>query len=731
MKMHTHNSIPYKPAITRGGYTDRILHVDLSTSAIDIWEMPPDHKDKYVGGRGYALALIWDKTRAETRYDSPENLLVMASGPLCGDPRFPGSGKFIVGSISPLTGTFIDSNIGGHFGPLLKRCGFDALAVSGLSPNGEKVLHIDGDRGTIRIIDAPLFGEGVDDGALTYGESLLKKLNGDELGDHSAVVTTGKGAQNARFGIVNSLFYDRRRKRLRAKQAGRGGTGTVMRRKGLKAVVVQTTQAATRANQPVDAKGVKEVGAKLKKVLSKMDPTQLKLASWGTTVLVEFMNKFHILPIRNYQSGQDPEAEKLFADIFLKDYFSRKIPDGCFSGCNLACAKGAEDVTLVRGPRAGEKVGIDGPEYETIGAVTAMGIFDPQFVMEYNWYCDEYGIDTISTGVTMAFLMECVQRGYLTRADTDYDLTWGNIESADRLLHEIAQGTGLGAICGEGIVRARAWVAKQYASRTGANPENVLNELKAFAMEVKGLEFSMYITKESLAQQGGYGFALKGPQHDEAWLIFIDQVHKELPTFEMKAAALKWFPLIRTWFNAVGLCKLPWIDVRHPDAAKTENPAQNTPTLAYYVDYLNATTGSKKTLQDVLNDSERLYHLQKMINLRQGKGTRESDQIPLRAMGPVFLNEYEERSEYYDEWLKEQTGKKLLPASMQERLEMLITLRKEAYQKLCDSVYQAKGYTPDGVPLPETLERFGLLDERAEALLAEHGLGWGDRRLSN
>jgi len=730
--MHVHSSITYEPAITRGGYTDRVLHVNLSTSEIDIWKMPPDHKDKYVGGRGYALALIWEKTRAETRHDSPENIVVMASGPLCGDPRFPGSGKFIVGTISPLTNTFIDSNIGGHFGPLLKRCGFDALAVSGLSPDGEKVLQIDGDRGTIRIIDAPVFGEGIDAGGLTYGESLLKALNDHELNEHSAVVTTGKGAENARFGIVNSLFFDRRRNRLRAKQAGRGGTGTVMRRKGLKAVVVQTRQAATRANQPMDVKGVKEAGAQLKRVLSKMDPTQLRLASWGTTVLVEYMNKFHILPVRNYQSGQDPEAEKLFADIFLKDYFGRKIPDGCFSGCNLACAKGAEDVTLTRGPWAGEKVGIDGPEYETIGAVTAMGVFDPQFVMEYNWYCDEYGLDTISTGVTMAFLMECWQRGYLTKEDSEYDLNWGNVASADRLLHETANGTGLGAICGDGTVRAREWVAKRHSDRTGAPREEVLNELKAFAMEVKGLEFSMYSTKESLAQQGGYGFALKGPQHDEAWLIFIDQVHKELPTFEMKAEALKWFPLIRTWFNAVGLCKLPWIDVRHPDAAKTANPAQNTPTLAYYVNYLNATTGSKKTLQDVLNDSERLYHLQKMINLRQGKGTRVSDQIPLRAMGPVFTNEYEGRSEYYDEWLREQTGQKLLPAGVEERLKMLIELRKEAYQKLCDSVYLEKGYTTDGVPLPETLERFGLLDERAAALLSEHGLGWGDdRRLSN
>ncbi len=729
--MHIQNSIDYEPAVTRGGYTDCILHVNLSNNEIDIWEMPSDFKEKYVGGRGYALALIWEKTRAETRFDSPENLLVMASGPLCGDPRFPGSGKFIVGSISPLTDTFIDSNIGGHFGPLLKRCGFDALAVSGISDHGEKILHIDGDSGTLQIMEAPSYGEEVDDGALTYAESLLKEVNGGELDDHSAVVTTGKGALNARYGIVNSLFFDRRRNRLRAKQAGRGGTGTVMRKKGLKAVVVQTRQAATRANQPVDTLRVKEAGAQLKKVVSKMDPTQLRLASWGTTILVEFMNKFHILPVRNYQSGQDEMAEKLFSDVFLETYFSRKVPDGCFSGCNLACAKGAEGVMLTRGPRAGETVGIDGPEYETVGAVTAMGIFDPQFVMEYNWYCDEYGLDTISTGVTIAFLMECWQRGYVTTADTGYDLDWGNMDSADRLLHETAEGTGLGAICGEGIVHTREFVAQRHAARTGASVENVMDELKTFAMEVKGLEFSMYITKESLAQQGGYGFALKGPQHDEAWLIFIDQVHKELPTFEMKADALKWFPLIRTWFNAVGLCKLPWIDVRHPDAAKTENPAQNTPTLEYYVNYLNATTGTRKTLQDVLHDSERLYHLQKMINLRQGKGTRMSDQIPLRAMGPVFLNEYEERSEYYDQWLREQTGREVLPAKLEDRLNMIIGLRKENYRKLCDTVYAAKGYTPDGVPLPETLERFGLLDERAVALLSEYGLGWGDSRLSN
>lgn len=116
-----------------------------------------------------------------------------------------------------------------------------------------------------------------------------------------------------------------------------------------------------------------------------------------------------------------------------------------------------------------------------------------------------------------------------------------------------------------------------------------MEELNKFGMETKGLGFSTDVTKESLAQQGGYGFALKDPQHDEAWVIFTDQVHKEIPSFEMRAAVLEWFPLIRTWFNAVGLCKLPWTDVRHPEAANTKNPSQNWPTLEYYLKYFNST----------------------------------------------------------------------------------------------------------------------------------------------
>jgi aldehyde:ferredoxin oxidoreductase len=715
------HQVEYKPARVIGGYTDRILRIDASKGEIKIQELPPDFKNKYTGGRGYALKLIWDETGRDTHSNSPDNILVMASGPLGNEVGFPGTGKFIVGTISPLTETFIDSNVGGHFGPLLKLAGFDALAVSGISEK-DIIIIIDGDAGTISIIDAPVYDKKTNEGALSYGEKLLYELGGGEYKDTLAMVASGIGACSSRFGIVNSLYYDRRRHRIRAKQAGRGGTGTVMRAKGVKGIVVRSSLPKTNGNNAVDRESVKKAGSTLQKVISKYDPEQLNLEAWGTTGLSEYMDKFHILPIDNYQYGQHYESPKIFAGIFLDKYFSKNIPDGCYYGCNLACAKGAENVEITRGPRAGKIVDVDGPEYETVGAATCMGIFDPHFVMEYDWYCDEYSLDTISVGVTTAFFMECLQRGFLTVEDIGYELSFGNMEAANRALHEIASGEGFGRIMGQGVARGKKWVAEKYTSRNGTSVAEVIEELNKFGMEVKGLEFSMYGTKESLAQQGGYGFALKGPQHDESWLIFIDQVRKELPTLEDKANALKWFPLIRTWFNATGLCKLPWIDVRNPEAASTPEPSKNTPTLEYYLQYLNATTGSNKNIQDILDDSERLYILQKLINLRHGKGTRASDQIPLRAMGPVYFNEYQYRMDYYDELLQEQMGEDKLPPTPEERHKLLMRNRIESYQKLCDIVYLKKGFNNDAVPLRETVSKFELLDEQADKLLAEYNV---------
>lgn len=295
----------------------------------------------------------------------------------------------------------------------------------------------------------------------------------------------------------------------------------------------------------------------------------------------------------------------------------------------------------------------------------------------------------------------------LTSNETDgLELKWNCKQTVLELLHSMAAGKGdFARGAGRGVRYMKGWVADRAAVRLGRPRNEVINELSLFGMECKGLEFSMYITKESLAQQGGYGFALKGPQHDEAWLIAIDQLNNELPTFKRKAIALQWFPLIRTWFNLVGLCKLPWIDVRHPEAQNTKHPARNLPTIAYYLELVNATLGTNKTIDDLLTESERCYLLHKLFNLRQGFGTRRHDAIPLRAMAPVFINEYTSRKEYYEECLRNVVGIETDGKSDAQLLKILWDYRRDQYEKLSDEVYEEKGYDRNSIPLDETLQR--------------------------
>lgn len=173
--MNILKQIIYELAEVAGGYTDRILKIDLGRRNINIVKPAVDFKDKYIGGRGYALKLIWDETTKETVYDSQENILVMAGGPLGNEPGFPGTGKFIVGTISPLADTFIDSNVGGHFAPLMKLAGLDALAVKGISGQ-EVVIIIDADSGTISIVSAPVYEKNIDEGSISFGETLLQEF---------------------------------------------------------------------------------------------------------------------------------------------------------------------------------------------------------------------------------------------------------------------------------------------------------------------------------------------------------------------------------------------------------------------------------------------------------------------------------------------------------------------------------------------------------------------------
>jgi aldehyde:ferredoxin oxidoreductase len=247
----------------------------------------------------------------------------------------------------------------------------------------------------------------------------------------------------------------------------------------------------------------------------------------GTTHLINIMNDYDLLPTNNFQFGSHPDGLSLGKEVYRKK-FDRGY-DGCWMGCSVACSHAIKDFVLKTGPYKGQIVWVDGPEYETLaGCGSNWGIFDPDFVTEVNFYCDTYGLDTISVGTSGAFVMECYERGLIDKKVTGgLGLRFGHKEAAMELIHQMAGGAGFGALMGQGVRKMKELFAKEY----GADPAI----LKDIGMESKGLEVSEYVTKESLAMQGGYGLTLKGPQHDEAWLIFMDMVNKQLPTFDKKA----------------------------------------------------------------------------------------------------------------------------------------------------------------------------------------------------
>ena len=690
------------------GYNNRTLYIDLSRQCIVEKPVTEEMREKFIGGRGFGLWLLWNslpKNRV-VKWDELENEICIAGGPLGGVPVYPGSGKSIALSISPLTGAVIDSNVGGYFGPYLKFAGWDAVEIQGKS-NSSVVILIDGDANGVQILNA----SNLPPETHSLVDVLVKRF-GNSKPQSISVISAGPGAEHTLMGSLNSSWYDAGRKIHRFKQAGRGGIGTVLRNKKICAIVTKYSgRISPASNGPADVVAVEKIGYAYTHELRSLDPKQNEMSIIGTTHLIPIMNEFDLLPVRNYKFGSSPEAEKIGKEVYRKR-FERGF-DGCWMGCALACSHIVRDFQLMTGPFKGQKVPVDGPEYETIaGLGSNCGIFDADCVIEMNFYCDTYGLDTISVGTAIAFAMECYERGIIDQKITaGLDLKFGNKEAALELIHQMAKGDGFGLTVGQGVRRMKRLFVEKYA----ANPK-ILQDI---GMEAKGLEFSEYVTKESLAQQGGYGLALKGPQHDEAWLIFLDMVHKLMPTFEQKAENLHWFPMFRTWFSLNGLCKLPWNDVVPLDNMKTKEPAKIIGHVENYTNYFTATTGRKVTLDDIILMSERVYNFQRIFNLRMGYGTREHDTIPYRAVGPVTKEEYESRRDRYDEQLKK-LGLDPTSKSTEEKIETLRRYRETEYEKLMNAVYERRGWDKNGVPTLEKVKALGIDFPDVVKLLVAH-----------
>lgn len=679
------------------GYTDRTLYINLSDNTIKSKPVTQEMKDKFIGGRGFGLWYLWNAVTGSTKWNDPENEIIISTGPIGGTTQYPGAGKSLVVSLSPTTGTVVDSNVGGYFGPLLKFAGWDAIEIQGKAEK-DVIVFIDGNNGKVTIEEAP--EEAVDTHILI---EQLTEMYADSEEDkrNISVVSSGRAAEHTLIGMLNFSFYDPRRKFVRIKQAGRGGIGTVFRDKKIKALVVKYAGVKGDTNKPADKDTINKLGVKMHKEIHDLDDMQNSMRKTGTSYLVKIMNDYDLLPTHNFKFGSHPEAYKISADEWKK-WFTVTKTDGCWYGCTLACAKTVDVFELKTGPYKGQKVCVDGPEYETIAGVGSnCGIFDPEYILECNFYCDTYGIDTISFGTLTAFVMECYENGIINKEITGgLELNFGNKEAAMELLHQMGRGEGFGLIAGQGVRRMKKIFVKEY----GADPDF----LQDIGMEAKGMEYSEYLPKESLAQQGGYGLTNKGPQHDEAWLIFMDMVNNQLPTFEDKAEALHYFPMFRTWFGLNGLCKLPWNDIVPEDNAMTDEPAKIPEHVQNYVDLFSAVTGKKITKEELILQSERVYNFQRVFNLKMGFGTREHDRIPYRSAGPVTVEEYESRADRYDKQLRELVGFDPEGKSTEEKVKVLRKYREEQYQKLCDAVYKRRGWNENGIPTLETLKRLGI-----------------------
>lgn len=679
------------------GYANRTLYINLSDNRIEEKPVTEQMKQLFTGGKGFALWLLWQAVSGETRWDDPQNELILAGGPIGGITSYPGTGKTTAVTVSPQTGSIIDSNGGGYFGPYLKFAGWDAIEIQGKAQK-DVIIYIDGDEGRISIEEAPL--EALD--AHIISEQLTRMYAKDERDQRNVtVVCAGQAAEHVIYTGLNLSWYDPSRKAVRIKQAARGGCGRVFRDKGLKAIVVRYSGLNARRNNPADFKKVMAAGKRINKEISDLDSQQNNMRVLGTAHLVEIMNHFDLLPVHNYQFGASEDIAGIDTPVW-RELFGEGRQDGCWVGCTLNCSHGVDHFHLKTGPYKDEIVLVDGPEYETVaGLGSNIGNFNAEILLELNFYADTYGIDTISLANSIAFVKECYAIGVLNKERTGgLDLTWENGDDTLELLHQMARGEGFGVIVGMGT----RWMKHYFIEEYGADP----GFMHDIAMEVKGLEFSEYVTKESLAQQGGFALALKGAQHDEAWLIFMDQVNKQLPTFEDKAEALFYYPMWRTWFSLHGLCKLPWNDITPSDNDESIDPAKVPEHVENYCWLHEGVTGEAVTPDDLILHSERVYQLQRIFNLKMGFGTREHDYPPYRAVGPVTAVEYESRQERYDKQLQEEAGMDPSGMSTDEKVAAVRKLREAAYETLVNAVYKRRGWTDDGVPLLETLKRLKI-----------------------
>ena len=598
------------------GYMGKLLIVDVSSGKSYTKVLSESLKRNYIGGRGLGSKLLLEMVPKGADPLGPKNALLFLTGPITGT-IVPGGTKYVVLTKSPATGGFCDSYSSGKFAIEIKAAGYDGLVILGKS-RIPSILVINED--DIRVVPAgDLWGQDT-----FTAEERLRELHGPEAG----IICIGPAGENlVKFAAINCDFY---------RQAARGGVGTVMGSKRLKAVVV------------FGEKGVKcfdkdRLMRMMKNYRNTLDQSAHAQRSmkYGTPFTLNTTNRLGMLPVNNYQDNVLPEAVgEIDGDGFLKDVVSHR---GCI-GCAVACSK----VTRVdKGEYAGDMV--EGPEYETFAMLGAnLGITDRSAIIRANILCDKLGIDTISTGNGVGFIMECFEKGFITERECGgLELKFGNYHSMHKLLEHIAYRKGIGNIIAEGVRYA--------AEKIGQGSEQ-------FANHVKGLEVPGYDPRAGFGIALSYAVCPRGACHRRAWPPKIESLG-EIPAdaVEGRAEIVKRMSDISSIYHSMLACDFPC--------------KMGLFSAKECGEFLRVVTGIEYEEKDLWIFADRVETTIRMFNNREGFG-RAHDTLPPR---------------FFKDKLRSGPTRGL-------------HLTEDALNFMLDRYYELRGWDENGIPKDETLQ---------------------------
>jgi aldehyde:ferredoxin oxidoreductase len=575
------------------GYTGKILHVDLSNQKIEVEEKDEAFYRSYLGGRGIGYHYLMQDVPAQTDPFSPENILVLATGVMTGAP-LPAACRFTAVGKSPLTGTAGESEAAGFFGPELKMAGFDAIVFKG---RAEKPIYLGVIEKKAEIKDATHLAE--------LGAREVEDAIRDEIGSKKVrVAQTGLAGMNrVRFAnITNNLGHFN----------GRGGFGALMGSKNVRAVAALGSEKLEFHDPEFLRETAQHFAATFKN-----NPAGEALYVYGTTAFAEILSAAGALPVDNFRRSQLDDATSVSGDTYNEILLQKRR--GCYA-CPIRCKRGI----ALDDPKYGVDSRYGGPEYETIAALgTNLNIADLKAIAKGNEICNRYCLDTISTGMTIAFACECFQEGIISKADTDgLELRFGDADLMIQLLELIARREGFGDLLAEGTTRlAKKWgVADKHCH-----------------LAVKGQDISMHDPRVKVGVGIGFAVSPYGADHMTAAHdnVFVDEksfalksvkplgIYEPMPATEISAQKVRNYKILENFWrtlDALGLCVFGY-------APRGVIPINTM------VKCLNAITGWEASLFELMRAGERGTMIARAFNSREGFSAN-NDRLPQRLFDP-------------------------------------------------------------------------------------------------